>query len=86
MTGEPSFWPEDEAAMRAAAFAFDLKQLERRFLDEQQRWELVAFLHAQFDRCPKLALPGRGDQHWQSLVIGHDRTWRGRAPTAALDP
>src|ERR1051326_6457184 len=33
MKGELSTWPEDEAAMRAAAFAFDLKRLERRFLD-----------------------------------------------------
>jgi cytochrome P450 len=34
MTGEPDSWPEDEAALRAAALAFDLKRLERRFLDD----------------------------------------------------
>src|SRR5258708_12000839 len=33
MAGEPSTWPEDETAMRAAALGFDLKRLERRFLD-----------------------------------------------------
>jgi cytochrome P450 len=34
MTGEPYGWPEDEAALRVAALAFDLKRLERRFLDD----------------------------------------------------
>src|SRR6266567_2755047 len=33
MEAEPSAWPEDDAAMRAAALGFDLKRLERRFLD-----------------------------------------------------
>ena len=33
MGEEASAWPEDEAAMRAAALAFDLKRLEQRFLD-----------------------------------------------------
>ena len=31
---EASAWPEDPAALRAVALAFDLKQLERRFLDD----------------------------------------------------
>ena len=30
----PSGWPDDPAAMRAAALAFDVKRLERRFLDD----------------------------------------------------
>ena len=30
----PSAWPDDPAAMRAAALAFDVKRLERRFLDD----------------------------------------------------
>src|SRR5579864_785174 len=34
MTGEREFWPEDEEAMREAALGFDLKRLERRFLDD----------------------------------------------------
>jgi cytochrome P450 len=34
MLSEPSLWPDDEDAMRAAALAFDLKRLERRFLDD----------------------------------------------------
>src|SRR5256714_5411310 len=34
MEAEPSAWPEDDAAMRAAALGFDLKRLERRFLDD----------------------------------------------------
>ena len=33
MAGETGICPEDDAAMRAAALAFDLKRLERRFLD-----------------------------------------------------
>ncbi|HZB92065.1 MAG TPA: cytochrome P450 [Stellaceae bacterium] len=32
--GEATLWPEDPAAMRALAGAFDLKRLERRFLDD----------------------------------------------------
>ena len=34
MANEPSLWPDDDAAMRDAALAFDLKRLERRFLDD----------------------------------------------------
>ena len=34
MTDEPRLWPEDEGAMRQAALAFDLKRLEKRFLDD----------------------------------------------------
>jgi cytochrome P450 len=34
MGGSTSAWPGDAAAMRAAALAFDLKRLERRFLDD----------------------------------------------------
>src|SRR5215472_4113455 len=34
MSHEPSLWPEDEDAMRQAALAFDLKRLEKRFLDD----------------------------------------------------
>ena len=34
MRDEPSTWPFDDAAMRVAALAFDLKRLERRFLDD----------------------------------------------------
>jgi cytochrome P450 len=34
MSAEPDTWPDDPAALRAAALAFDLKRLERRFLDD----------------------------------------------------
>jgi cytochrome P450 len=34
MATETGTWPEDEEAMREAALAFDLKRLERRFLDD----------------------------------------------------
>jgi cytochrome P450 len=34
MPSDPSLWPNDVAAMRDAALAFDLKRLERRFLDD----------------------------------------------------
>ncbi|HWI25691.1 MAG TPA: cytochrome P450 [Stellaceae bacterium] len=34
MTAPASAWPDDPAAMRETAFAFDLKRLERRFLDD----------------------------------------------------
>jgi cytochrome P450 len=34
MAGEPGTWPNDDDAMREAALAFDLKRLERRFLDD----------------------------------------------------
>jgi cytochrome P450 len=34
MANEPISWPTDENAMRRAALAFDLKRLERRFLDD----------------------------------------------------
>jgi cytochrome P450 len=34
MMGEPDIWPEDAEAMRKAALGFDLKRLERRFLDD----------------------------------------------------
>jgi cytochrome P450 len=34
MATETGTWPEDEEAMRKAALAFDLKRLERRFLDD----------------------------------------------------
>ena len=34
MEERPSLWPADAAAMREAALAFDLKRLERRFLDD----------------------------------------------------
>src|SRR5579885_2531403 len=33
MANEPISWPTDDNAMRRAALAFDLKRLERRFLD-----------------------------------------------------
>jgi cytochrome P450 len=34
MTAEHATWPEDGAALRAAALAFDVRRLERRFLDD----------------------------------------------------
>src|SRR5579859_2676209 len=34
MAGEPSLWPSNDTVMRAAALGFDLKRLERRFLDD----------------------------------------------------
>jgi len=34
MAAEPGTWPDGEDAMRKAALAFDLKRLERRFLDD----------------------------------------------------
>jgi len=52
MTRERGFWPEDEEAMREAARAFDLKRLERRFLDDPYPLYLALRQHDPIHRMP----------------------------------